>query len=389
MPGLPAIEIENLWKTYRVHAPGAAPRRIFAPKADFHALSDVSFTVPEGAVLGIVGSNGAGKSTLLKILSRVTDPSRGRVVLRGRTASILEIGTGFHPELTGLENVYLNGAVHGLSRRDIRARLPAILEFAEIGDWVHEPAKHYSSGMYLRLAFSVAAHLDPDIMIVDELLAVGDQQFRERCFGRMRQVAGEGRTVVLVSHDAPAVTALCTMAAFLQKGRLVMTGQPEEVVEAYHSSAHVGGGVVHLNTHAVELEGVSGHYAPVGVGEAALELEASIRTLVSVSGLRVDASVTHAAGHSVVHIQGSIRGKPLLDLRAGGRARWRLSCRVPELRPGNYTCGISIQDGDRNIVLQMSGIRLCTVHPSSQTPELSSPSFHAVQVPPHEAKWLL
>src|SRR5688572_10310150 len=176
---------------------------------DFWALREVSFEVRKGDRVGIIGRNGAGKSTLLKILSRITEPTAGRVRIHGRVASLLEVGTGFHPELTGRENVYLNAAIHNMRRREVTACLPSIIEFAHIGDYLDEPVKRYSSGMYLRLAFSIAAHLEPDILIVDEVLAVGDVQFQAKCLQRVRDISQTGRTVVLVSHDIVAVRNLC------------------------------------------------------------------------------------------------------------------------------------------------------------------------------------
>ena len=170
---------------------------------EFWALRDVSFEIKRGDVVGIIGPNGAGKSTLLKILSRITEPSEGRVEIRGRVASLLEVGTGFHPELTGRENIYLNGAILGMSRAEIRRRFDEIVEFAEIDKFLDTPVKRYSSGMYVRLAFAVAAHLEPDILIVDEVLAVGDAEFQKKCLGKMQDVASHGRTVLFVSHLAP------------------------------------------------------------------------------------------------------------------------------------------------------------------------------------------
>jgi len=176
---------------------------------DFWALRDVSFEVKRGEVLGIIGRNGAGKSTLLKILSRITEPTTGRARLRGRVASLLEVGTGFHPELTGRENIYLNGAVLGMSRADINRRFDEIVAFADVDDYLDTPVKRYSSGMHVRLAFAVAAHLEPDILVVDEVLAVGDAEFQKKCIGRMDAVAKDGRTVLLVSHDMRRVASLC------------------------------------------------------------------------------------------------------------------------------------------------------------------------------------
>src|SRR5512142_341734 len=185
------------------------------------ALDDVSFDLDEGKVLGIVGRNGAGKSTLLKVLSRVTEPTRGTVMVRGRVGSLLEVGTGFHPELTGRENIYMNGAILGMRRAEIARKFDDIVAFAEIEKFLDTPVKRYSSGMYVRLAFAVAAHLEPEILIVDEVLAVGDHEFQKKCLGKMRQVAtGDGRTVLFVSHNMPAVRALCKQAVLLERGRI-------------------------------------------------------------------------------------------------------------------------------------------------------------------------
>ena len=201
---------------------------------DFWAFQDVSFQVPQGQVVGIIGRNGAGKSTLLKILSRIVEPSRGQVTMRGRVASLLEVGTGFHPELTGRENIYLNGSILGMKKREIDLRFDEIVAFAEIEKFLDTPVKRYSSGMYVRLAFAVAAHLQPEILIVDEVLAVGDAEFQKKCLGKMREVStGEGRTVLFVSHNMGAVTTLCDRAMLLDRGRLVADGPPPGVVDRY------------------------------------------------------------------------------------------------------------------------------------------------------------
>jgi lipopolysaccharide transport system ATP-binding protein len=201
------------------------------------ALRDVSFEVKRGEVLGIIGRNGGGKSTLLKILSRVTDPTRGRVVLQGRVASLLEVGTGFHPELTGRENIYLNGAILGMTRAEIRRKFDEIVAFAEVEKFLDTPVKRYSSGMYVRLAFAVAAHLEPEIMLVDEVLAVGDAEFQTKCIGKMQGVASsEGRTVLFVSHNMAAIQQLCHHALWLDHGGLRRIGPTAQVVQAYTSS---------------------------------------------------------------------------------------------------------------------------------------------------------
>ncbi len=197
------------------------------------ALRDVSFEVQSGEVLGIIGRNGAGKSTLLKILSRITEPTSGRAVLRGRVGSLLEVGTGFHPELTGRENVYLNGAILGMRRAEISAKFDEIVAFSEVGRFIDTPVKRYSSGMKVRLAFAVAAHLDPEILLVDEVLAVGDAAFQKKCLGKMGAVAAEGRTVLFVSHNMGAMEKLCRRVVLLERGALVQDGAASEVIAGY------------------------------------------------------------------------------------------------------------------------------------------------------------
>ncbi len=197
------------------------------------ALRDVSFTVQQGDVVGIIGRNGAGKSTLLKILSQITEPTQGQVRLYGRVGSLLEVGTGFHPELTGRENIYLNGAILGMSRADIRRKFDEIVDFSGVEKFLDTPVKHYSSGMGLRLGFAVAAHLEPDILIVDEVLAVGDAEFQKKCLGKMSDVAGEGRTVLFVSHNLQAVRMLCKYGIWLEGGKVVQQGEVSTVVNQY------------------------------------------------------------------------------------------------------------------------------------------------------------
>jgi lipopolysaccharide transport system ATP-binding protein len=251
----PAISVEGIGKLYQLAhqsnrstsfrealtAMALAPVRRLrqlrgtdASMEDFWALRDVSFTVQPGEVVGIVGRNGAGKSTLLKILSRIVEPTEGRAVMRGRIASLLEVGTGFHPELSGRENVYLNGSILGMKRREITAKFDDIVAFAEVEKFLDTPVKRYSSGMYVRLAFAVAAHLEPEILIVDEVLAVGDAEFQKRCLGKMKEISeGGGRTVLFVSHNMAAVRSLCSRGLLLRGGTVVLDGTPEDVVNAY------------------------------------------------------------------------------------------------------------------------------------------------------------
>ena len=202
---------------------------------EFWALRDVSFEVKRGEVLGIIGRNGAGKSTLLKVLSRITEPSEGRVTIRGRVASLLEVGTGFHPELTGRENIYLNGAILGMTRAESRSKFDQIVEFAGVEKFLDTPVKRYSSGMYVRLAFAVAAHLEPEILVIDEVLAVGDAEFQRKCLGKMSEVAGGGRTVLFVSHNMSAVEAFCPRCLYFSSGKLMIDATTSEAINLYLS----------------------------------------------------------------------------------------------------------------------------------------------------------
>jgi lipopolysaccharide transport system ATP-binding protein len=200
---------------------------------EFWALKDINFEIERGEIVGIIGRNGAGKSTLLKILSRITEPTKGRVEIRGRTASLLEVGTGFHPELTGRENIYLNGAILGMGRAEIRRKFDAIVAFAEVETFLDTPVKRYSSGMYVRLAFAVAAHLEPEILIVDEVLAVGDIEFQKKCLGKMSEVASGGRTVLFVSHNLDAIRRACEIGILLSDGRVVMKSEIGQCIDKY------------------------------------------------------------------------------------------------------------------------------------------------------------
>jgi len=208
------------------------------------AIKDVSFEVHRGEVLGIIGRNGAGKSTLLKLLTRITEPSSGRAVMHGRVASLLEVGTGFHPELTGRENIYLNGAILGMKRAEISRKFDDIVDFSGVAKFIDTPVKRYSSGMYVRLAFAVAAHLEPDILLVDEVLAVGDADFQKRCLGKMGELGKSGRTILIVSHNMASICNLCQRAVLLRGGQIADSGAPQDVVEHYLASGATGRGEV-------------------------------------------------------------------------------------------------------------------------------------------------
>lgn len=215
---------------------GAKSKNGRCQKEDFWALKDVSFDVKQGNRVGIIGPNGAGKSTLLKLLSRITEPTTGEINMYGRVASLLEVGTGFHPELTGKENIYLNGSILGMGRAEINKKIDKIVDFAEVEDFLHVPVKRYSSGMHVRLAFSVAAHLEPDILIIDEVLAVGDSRFQKKCLGKIENIGDEGRTVIYVSHQLSTVSSLCDYAILLCSGEVVSAGTPSQVIFDYLSN---------------------------------------------------------------------------------------------------------------------------------------------------------
>lgn len=241
-----AIKVENVSKRYVIGEKASyltlrdklmeLPLRLFkGPKRtkEFWALKDVSFEVKKGEVVGIIGRNGAGKSTMLKILARITEPTSGRITMHGRVASMLEVGTGFNPELTGRENIYLNGAIIGMQKKEIEAKFKDIVEFSGVDKFLDTPVKHYSSGMYVRLAFAVAAHLDADILLVDEVLAVGDAEFQKKCLGKMSDLAGGGKTVIFVSHNIAAINSLSSKIVYLDNGNIITAGNSHEVIKKY------------------------------------------------------------------------------------------------------------------------------------------------------------
>lgn len=239
-----AIKLQGVSKKYTIGKEKDGSLRgtlgsIFAKKStktdEFWALKDVSFEVQKGDVVGIIGRNGAGKSTLLKILSQITRPTDGKIEINGRIASLLEVGTGFHPELTGRENIFLNGTILGMTRKEVQFRFDEIVAFSGIEKFIDTPVKHYSSGMYVRLAFAVAAHLEPEILIIDEVLAVGDAEFQKKCLGKMKDVAGEGRTVLFVSHDLAAVKSLCTRGILLRNGKIDRVGNAIDTLSFYQN----------------------------------------------------------------------------------------------------------------------------------------------------------
>jgi lipopolysaccharide transport system ATP-binding protein len=368
----PAISVERLSKAYRLGAGHGAPyrtlrdtfagalsgcvRRWRAPRgsasrrspATLWALKDVSFGIEAGDVVGIIGPNGAGKSTLLKILSRITEPSAGRATLRGRVGSLLEVGTGFHPELTGRENIYLNGAIVGMSRQQIRRQFDQIVAFAEVESFLDTPVKRYSSGMFVRLAFAVAAHLEPDILLVDEVLAVGDAAFQTKCLGKMGEVGRSGRTVLLVSHNMASVLNLCRRVVFITGGRLAFQGPCEEGIRRYLNSFKMADGAdIDLAAHPNRRAGCTPILARIRLLNCAGE---PAREFLSGDPMSVEVSILEGCSlpevHCAVGYEDPLGGRLftlatyLTDLPPGAlRGARRLVCRLAQvpLIPGRYS----------------------------------------------------
>jgi lipopolysaccharide transport system ATP-binding protein len=248
------LQVDHVSKRYRIRQEETASateqtlmgrlRRLRPPKRDFWALRDVSFEVQRGESLGIIGANGAGKSTILKLLSNITTPTSGEITINGRLSALIEVGSGFHPELTGRENIFLSGSILGMRRREIAAKLDSIVDFAGLTQFLDVPVKRYSSGMYVRLGFSIAAHLDPDILLLDEVLAVGDASFQAKCLDRIKELETAGTTIVFISHDLIAVERVCDRAILLQRGEIIADGPPQEVIDKYNNAPVQGGTTV-------------------------------------------------------------------------------------------------------------------------------------------------
>ena len=321
-----------------------------AEEERFWALKDVSFEVQRGEVVGIIGRNGAGKSTLLKILSRITDPTEGEVEIRGRVASLLEVGTGFHPELTGRENIYLNGAILGMSRAEIARKFDEIVAFAEVEKFLDTPVKRYSSGMYVRLAFAVAAHLEPEILIVDEVLAVGDNEFQAKCIRKMDDISGQGRTILLVSHNMGSINRLCSRALLLDSGRLQIKGDPNKVIGHYYAAVTAGQGKwqqIPADSKS-QLQFVSAE-GEAGQVDGAVPYDQKIKIKISYNGLdakhyqlmvRIKLEDSHGN-----HILTSIDTDSLADRTTGIGAVYEEVCEIPArlLRPGLYTAFVLLE----------------------------------------------
>src|SRR5688572_24731317 len=370
----PIIRVEGLSKLYYLGGSGAAystlretvmevarkPLRYIRGNNNSQALwalKEVSFDVMPGDVVGIIGRNGAGKSTLLKVLSRIVEPTEGRVELYGRVASLLEVGTGFHPELTGRENIYLNGSILGMTRREIETKFDEIVAFAEVEKFIDTPVKRYSSGMYVRLAFAVAGHLEPEILVVDEVLAVGDAAFQKKCLGKMRDVASMGRTVIFVSHNMAAVSSLCTKAMVLWQGKVEYPlGSVEAAVQQYLSQVHKitkmklaertdrqGDGRVRITDFATfDAQGNELEYLATGQ-------EVDFRIYYSsdesnVQNVSVAIGITSNSGAFVSMLSNQVAGDTFESIARDGY----FTCKIKKLplMPGNYTAGLIVRSNE-------------------------------------------
>jgi lipopolysaccharide transport system ATP-binding protein len=373
----PAIRVQNIGKHYRLGTNASANSRFRyksltetlssrmrrggrdrrkqekSDATDFWALHDVSFDVQPGEVVGIIGRNGAGKSTLLKILSRITEPTRGYADINGRVGSLLEVGTGFHPELTGRENIYLNGAILGMSQAEIKRKFDEIVAFSEVDRFLDTPVKHYSSGMYTRLAFAVAAHLDTEILVVDEVLAVGDAEFQKKCLGKMQSVAHhDGRTVLFVSHNMAAVSQLTQRCILLANGKIEFAGDSTSAVEKYlqgdKDGAQTAFDVEHLprkypgNLAARILR--LNFTRPLAIFAAGDDFvfTAAIRAVEDLPRLRFSITIFTCDGQPV----GSCFSPDVLSLCAGQTALTEVKLPCPRLAPGRYHCGVGVGRGD-------------------------------------------
>ena len=336
-----------------------AARQPAAAEEHIWALKDVSFDVPRGEVLGIIGKNGAGKSTLLKILTGIAEPTEGRAVLQGRIASLLEVGTGFHPELTGRENVFLNGAVLGMPKAEIVRKFDEIVAFAEVESFIDTPVKRYSSGMYVRLAFAVAAHLEPEILLVDEVLAVGDVQFQRKCLGKMRDVSGQGRTVLFVSHNMGAISGLCTKALLLDEGRVSALGPVQEVVGQYLApvaqSLRAGADIPDCESLGYTLRVLEESTLCVRCGEP-VTLVFDVACPGPVAEATAGLVLISERGERIVGMSSKVQGRR----GSGSAANWRFVCRMGSipLNAGHYDVVLYFGTRDRDLARFEDGVSL-------------------------------
>jgi lipopolysaccharide transport system ATP-binding protein len=369
LPGTLYDLLSGFLKRRRDHSPVAAPAR---QDTSFWALRDLDFEIKAGEVFGIVGRNGAGKSTLLKILSRITAPTRGRVTIQGRIASLLEVGTGFHPELTGRENIYLNATILGMSQKEIARQFEAIVDFSGVARFLDTPVKRYSSGMYVRLAFAVAAHVESDILLIDEVLAVGDADFQKRCLGMMGDVARGGRTVLFVSHNLTALRNLCTTGLLLNEGRIEVRGKIEDVLNKYASNrttdsdtavelpAAPAAHVASLCRLAVRSQGANTR-APISVRTPfAVTVELEVRRPDTDIGVYLHC---HDSNQNRVFSTGSFFN-PALNGVALGSGHYQFACEIPGdlLNEGEYTLDVMLVRDRSDVLTTESSILSFHVH---------------------------
>lgn len=358
-------------------------------REDFWALRDVSFEVKRGEVLGIIGRNGAGKSTLLKILSRITEPTTGKVTIKGRVASLLEVGTGFHPELTGRENIFLNGAILGMSRAEIKANFDEIVAFAEVEKFLDTPVKRYSSGMYVRLAFAVAAHLEPEILIIDEVLAVGDAQFQKKCLGKMRDVALGGRTVLFVSHNLGVIRSLCPTACWLDRGQIQRQGSSMAIVDGYlqetfKETSHVVNVAGsrregHLGS-ALRIESLTWRNGLPLAHDGAAGVEVRFKATSAIEQLSVGLGFATLDGTRLLTYETDLYG-PRVNVSEGSSGTATLTIDHLPLAPGFYSVDVGARSGDMHALDYLSAASQVEVVPGGRTPANLIASGAGVRIP--------
>jgi len=317
--------------------------------------------VEQGEVLGIIGLNGAGKSTLLKILSRVTAPTSGRIKVKGRIASLLEVGTGFHPELSGRENIYLNGAILGMKRDEITRKFDEIVDFSEVEQFIDTPVKRYSSGMYVRLAFAVAAHLEPEILVVDEVLAVGDAAFQKKCLGKMGDVAKGGRTVLFVSHNMAALSAICDRCILLERGEKTLDGSAKLIIHNYLSQTIDQGLLFHIKTDLLTWEGIGNTVDLANISVASdLLVKMCFRSgNNSLHHLYLDCAILNEREETVIHLKSKFV-RDGINLDSNQELMVNLLIKEPRLAPGKYQMTIYCYS-EEGVVLWVDNVPLCTV----------------------------
>jgi len=368
-----AVEVHDIGKRYRIGAAPAAYRTFretltepfnkskskhhgkMTDDNSFWALKDISFNVKQGQALGIIGRNGAGKSTLLKILSRVTEPTVGSASIKGRVGSLLEVGTGFHPELTGRENIYLNGAILGMRRTEIDRKLDEIIAFSEVEEFIDTPVKRYSSGMYLRLAFAVAAHLEPEVLVVDEVLAVGDAEFQRKCLGKMTDVTNEGRTILFVSHNMSAILRLTNETIVLEKGKMVMRAPSVEAVDYYLSHGFSQGGERFWTTEEISKDAAPftplairvltdrNHVSETVRSTEPFQVEFEYRLDAPITGLRVGIYLISTRGEFIFTSFDVDDPEKFTQYGTREKGKYRSRCTIPAdlLNEGKYVIGVN------------------------------------------------